>query len=234
MGALEQFVDGVKEVKVLERLIPENGQDLPAGLDYSDAINAVTRSCVVLLVSHFEGFLRTLAEEFIDAISTGQVEARRIPTALRELHTLPKLVEIGQSNNTTQRTVLLKKMGTYSALWNDASKPAPGTLSPSLVARQITNAGSQCIDDLFVFFGSADLVCDGDIDIDPDVTGEEAQTLKIRTALHDVVECRNDIAHGDVQRKPTPADLDRYLRFLTALSNRLCRKRDVLLNVVLS
>jgi hypothetical protein len=234
MSATDDFNKGVEEVKLLESLVPVSDPDLPPGVERIDAVNAVMRSCVVLLVSHFEGFLRGLAEEFVDAISTGHIDARRLPVALRELHTIPKLVEISRSTSPEQRIALLKKMGGYAALWNDDAKPPPGTLDAALVTRQIANAGSRRIDALFTVLGSSDLVCDGDIDIDYSDIGDELQTLKIRTALQDVVECRNDIAHGDVERKPTPTDLDRYIRFLSALSQRLSRKKDGLLAIVLS
>jgi hypothetical protein len=78
--------------------------------------------------------------------------------------------------------------------------------------------------------GSSTLVCDGDLDV-PDADGDTVPS-NIRLSLTDVVKCRNDIAHGDVSRRPTDMDVGRYLGFLTSLAKRLERKADALVELV--
>lgn len=189
-----------------------------------DRNNAIRRASVVLLVSHFESFLRSLGEGFVDVLSSGTVESRSIPTGIRELHTLPRLQEIASTNDSKQRHSLLRKLGEISALWNDAAKPPPGTLSAWKVSREITSAKAEKIDHLFLLMGSTGPVCDGDLDIAEE--DDAVISLNIRLALNDVVQCRNDIAHGDSSRKPTQEDVDRYILFLKALAGRLQRKSD--------
>jgi hypothetical protein len=223
MDALSQFEEGLTEVRVLLAL----SGDEDASTTSPQQDNALRRAGVVLLVSHFESYLKTLAEEFVDALDTGRLEARQIPQGIRELHTIPRMSEILSTKSDDQRISLLRKLPSITALWNESAKPPSGTLNPQLVARQVTNAHGETIDGLFLLMGNGLNVCDGDIDIEnPD--GGSIETANIRRGLEDVVKCRNDIAHGDVTRKPTSEDVSRYVRFLKALAERLERKADAL------
>lgn len=219
MTPADEFTEGEAEVRVLLSLCADSDKD-----EYVEHGNAVRRASVVLLVSHFESFLRSVGEAFVDVLSSGTIEARGIPTGIRELHTLPRLQEIVSTNDAKQRHTLLKKLGDISALWNDSAKPSPGTLSATTVSREITSAKADKIDRLFSLMGSPVPVCDGDIDLARE--GDEIISLNIRLALADVVQCRNDIAHGDSSRKPTQEDVDKYILFLVALAARLQRKAD--------
>jgi len=219
MTVAAEFAAGEAEVRVLLSLCVDSDDEKDL-----ERNNAVRRASVVLLVSHFESFLRTISEDFVDVLSSGTIEARSIPAGIRELHTLPRLQEILSSSDDTQRSSLLRKLGDISALWNDSAKPSPGTLKAAKLSRVVTSARAEKIDNLFSLMGSAVPVCDGDIDLDaPD---DETISLNIRLALTDVVQCRNDIAHGDSSRKPTEEDIDKYLLFLAALASRLQRKAD--------
>ena len=60
MSALENFDEGVAEVRLLLQL---RESDPSEGVDRLDRDNAVNRASVVLLVSHFESYLKTLAEK---------------------------------------------------------------------------------------------------------------------------------------------------------------------------
>lgn len=226
MSALTQFESGVAEVQILLQVCETD----PPGTSKADRDNAVHRACVVLLVSHFESYLKGIAETFSDTVGSGSLESRQIPRGIRELHTLPRLSEILESNNDTQRTVLLRKLQPVMALWNESAKPPPGTLSSSVLTRTVTNAGSEIIDKLFTLMGNTGSVCAGDLDM-VDAEGDAAP-VNIQLSLADVVKCRNDIAHGDVSRRPTDGDVDRYVRFLTAMARRLDRKASGLIELV--
>ncbi|WP_156370159.1 MAE_28990/MAE_18760 family HEPN-like nuclease [Frigoribacterium sp. Leaf164] len=217
--ALEIFSDGTTEVDLL--------RELAVAAEQREAeANALCRAAVVLLVSHFESFLKTIAEEYVDAVGTGDVESSRLPRGLREAHTLPRLESIVTSRDEDQRTALLKKIGSIAALWNDDAKPPKGALSASTFARLVTSAKADIINDLFARMGNSAGVCDGDIEV-PGNNGDVV-TANIELSLRDVVTCRNDIAHGKADRKPTPDDVRRYLDFLRTFAERLQRKALVL------
>lgn len=221
-GALALFEAGLEEVRLLIDL-----REVGATVHDSTArTNALNRAAVVLLVSHFESFLKALAEEFVDGLDTGQVEARKIPRGIRELHTIPRMEELMACNDAAQRLTLLRKLQPLMSLWNDTAKPARGTLHAARLSRRVTNGDSQTIDALFELMGSPGRVCDGDVDIRSE---DEPASLNIRLGLSDVVQCRNDIAHGKIGRLPTSTDVQRYITLLSALSARLSGKSRALL-----
>lgn len=213
---LERFRDGRAEVEKLMQLAPDQ-------IEERTAHNAVLRAAVVLLVSHFEGYLKLSCEAHVDWLSDGTREARSIPRGLREVYTIPLLEQIVQSRNADQRWGLLKKVRNVNCLWVDDAKPARGILDPAVLSRQVTSAHPDVIDTVFGLIGCSSPVCDGDIDFED---AEEVRSLNIRRGLIDVIECRNDIAHGDVSRLPTREDVDRYMAFLQALTDRLERRME--------
>lgn len=225
MTAFNDFASGITEVKTLLSLCA--GDD-----NHEDALgdarrNAVCRAAAVLLVSHFESFLKTTAEEFIDAIATGDIASRAIPLGIRELHSIPRMEEILATNDAKQRLSLLGKIAEYNCLWVADAKPPPRLLKSEILRRIVTNPGSKVIDQLYELMGAATPVCDGDIDVELADQGNP-EPVNIRLMLRTVIECRNDIAHGDVTRIPTSEDVDRYIRQLEAFARRL-EARAVLL-----
>lgn len=217
--ALDGFEEGVREVELLRAIVIEP--------DRASAQESITmcRAAVVLLVSHFESFLKSIAEEFVDAVGTGNVTSGRLPNGLREAHTIPRLQEILQSQDSTQRSSLLRKLGDVTSLWNESAKPSSGTLKPRVFARLVTSATPEVIDKLFDRMGAKGRVCEGDLDVHHN---GEVETVNINFRLNDIVKCRNDIAHGDSERKPTPEDVARYTRFLDTFAARLQRKATAL------
>ncbi|MGO1629168.1 MAG: MAE_28990/MAE_18760 family HEPN-like nuclease [Microbacterium sp.] len=221
--ALEEFEDGVHEVELLRELAVASERNA------APASNTMCRAAVVLLVSHFESFLKSIAEEFVDAVGTGEVTSVRLPSGLRETHTIPRLEEIVLSQDSTQRASLLRKLGDVTALWNDTAKPSRGTLKPRIFARLVTSASPNVIDALFQRMGAQEHACDGDLDI---AIEDEVDTVNISVRVNEIVKCRNDIAHGDTERKPTPEDVARYTRFLSSFAGRLQRKATKLTTAV--
>ncbi|WP_156027551.1 MAE_28990/MAE_18760 family HEPN-like nuclease [Mycetocola saprophilus] len=226
--AIDTFEEGISEVLLLQKLAvaAEAREEITAA-------NTLCRAAIVLMVSHFEAFLKSLALEFIDSIGTGELEARRIPLGVREHQTLPRLKEVISSQNDPQRQALLRKsLLPLANLWNDNAKPAKGTLDADKFARIVTSAKSDVIDNLFKCMGSVTAVCDGEIEV-TDHLGD-IHTANIRFSIRDVVDCRNDIAHGTKSRTPTPADVTRYLLFVHPFAERLDRKAEQLSSSVLA
>lgn len=218
MTAFNDFSSGIAEVRTLLSLC--TGEAKHEDVLGDARSNAICRAATVLLVSHFESFLKTTAEEFIDAIATGDVTSRAIPVGVKELHSIPRMEEILATNNTNQRVVLFGKIAEYNCLWVADAKPPPRLLKSEILRRVVTNPGSQIIDTLYTLMGASTPVCDGDIDVELADQGAPAP-VNIRLMLRTVVECRNDIAHGDVTRIPTSEDVDRYIRQLEAFARRL-------------
>ncbi|MER6792559.1 MAE_28990/MAE_18760 family HEPN-like nuclease [Amycolatopsis mediterranei] len=231
MAAIDSFNAGIEEVRGLLSIDVRDQSgvgdgELGAESSTSAGLMATTRrAAVVLLVSHFEGFLKELVEELVDDLDSQSLPAKEIPRGVRELHILPKLSEVVSCGDVNQRFSLMSKLGAVSSLWNDSAKPPRGTLRAQIVSREVHNADSECIDRIFFTLGSGNPVCDGEIDvIDQESELEESHSIRVR--LRDIVECRNDIAHGNMDRKPTGEDVARYVLFLLHFAKRLNRKAD--------
>jgi hypothetical protein len=222
MAAIDSFGTGLEEVRRLLILDPSHERDLGTTDQAQEVGAGVRRAAVVLLVSHFEGFLKSLSEEMLDSFNDGDVETKKIPRGVRDLHILPQLSEIVSCKDERQRSTLLAKLPAISSLWNDNAKPSRGTLKAAVISRTVHTADSECIDRLFRTFG-IDEVCSGEIDVRSEASDSE-ESHNIRARLHDIVRCRNDIAHGDIDRKPTGDDVTRYIVFLEGFARRLERK----------
>lgn len=213
-SSFNDFTAGVAEVDELTRCAPDPAVSLTGH-------NAVFRAAVVLLVSHFESYLKGLAEEYVDWLSDGLRESRSIPVPLRELYSIPRLEEIAKAQDPGQRAALLKKLDEFTCLWKETAKPPRGLLKPRTLVRVVTSASPDVIDSLFEYFGDHQRPCEGEIDFD--ISGE-VSSLRIRLALNDIIDCRNSIAHGDATRIVTDLDLTRYRAFLSSFAQRLDRK----------
>ncbi|WP_125932753.1 MAE_28990/MAE_18760 family HEPN-like nuclease [Janibacter indicus] len=226
MSLSADFSGATEEVVVLLDLIDESSVSTLRQ-------NAICRSATVLLVSHFESFVKSLAEQFIDDISTGEIPAKAIPVGIRELHSRPRMEEIVSNPAQKQREALFRKYVAYNCLWVDDAKPPQGLLEPHKLRRTVTSAKSDVIDALFELMGAKSPVCDGDIDI---AYGNEddPEPVSIRLMLRDVTKCRDDIAHGNDGRIPTPQDVKRYRSQLLALAGRLEAKSAQLTKAITS
>lgn len=221
MAAKDEFAEGIREVRILldtsKLTVSGEREDQASG-----RANAAQRASVVLLVAHFESFLKSIALEFVDHLAGGVVEARLIPASLRDLHTMSVVQNIQKAKSLDERKAHFRKLERVSVLWKDGAKPPAGTLNAELLSRQVTSAKADKIDDLFKLMGNAQNVCDGDIDVD--IPNSGLKTLNIRYGLRDAIGCRDAVAHGDSERKPTYEDVERYIALLGALANRLDRK----------
>lgn len=225
--SLEGFREGISEVRAILKL--------GAALDHAQIVqrNAVLRASVVLLVSHFESFLKTVAEEFIDAVDGAGVTASRLPARLRELYSIPVLDDITKTRDDKQRRSLLKKLGQVSALWNDGAIVGPGVLKSQTLVRVVTSGKSEVINEFFGLMGSSTKVCDGDLDLVDAATGDR-EVLNVEFSLRDAIQCRNDIAHYGLDRKPTEIDVVRYVNFLETFAERLAIKAQALAGTIIS
>lgn len=229
MDALVNFRDGLQEVELLSRQDP-----LREHLGSSNLLSAaIQRASCVLLVSHFEGFIKELAEEMTQKVAAGHPPVSRLPVPLRELHSLPRLDDISRCNDPAQRLVLLKRLAEIAALWHPTATTEARHLAPRKVSRVVTSARPAVIDNLFNLFGAVSPVCDGDIDV-LDSLGQEMTPIHIRAKLDEIVDCRNAIAHGVADRKVTHTDVDRYANFLSALSRRLSAKGKSAVETILN
>lgn len=214
-----EFVDSLREIDTLlaagsiqERHTGESSRQAHK----RDLANAVTRACVVMLVAHFEGFVKAALTELIDEICEAKPPARRLPAGLLELHTRGRIEEIFGTDGPDRIHRTRALFTTYAQLWEDDRSINPRLLSAKILTRQFTSARPEVLESVFALLDDVDLVNYVDAHVNQAIVarGDEATSIKVDIKLTEIVDRRNKIAHGDRSEKPTPFEVESYMAFL--------------------
>ncbi|MFI2784004.1 MAE_28990/MAE_18760 family HEPN-like nuclease [Streptomyces sp. ALB3] len=231
MESLAEFEDSLKEVETLLALNPMKSLDKSekgSSATGREAANAITRSCTVMLVSHFEGFVKAGLTELIDEIGRAKPPTRRLPDGLLELHTRERIQEIFGTDGPDRITRTRRLFMTYASLWEDDRSINPRVLSAKILARQFTSAKPEVIAQVFTLLGVGDVLDRLDRHVNQAIIdrGESGTSLKVGIKLLEIVDRRNKIAHGDKNEKPTPVEVENYMTFLRDVADCLAGVLD--------
>lgn len=188
-----------------------------------DLTNAVTRSCIVMLVAHFEGFVKSALTELIDAICQAKPPARRIPDALLELHTRGRINEIFGTEGPTRINRTRALFTKYAQLWDEDHSINPDIISSKILAREFTNAKPEVLSKVFSLLDVTDIIQQINMHVNNAIAsrGDDATTVKADVKLTEIVSKRNNVAHGDKGEKLTPVEIENYKIFLTDVAEKI-------------
>ncbi|MFI9456064.1 MAE_28990/MAE_18760 family HEPN-like nuclease [Amycolatopsis sp. NPDC052450] len=220
--SLEAFVDSIQEVEILlsaeerpEKSLPEPGSRRGS----RDLKNALSRAGHVMLVAHFEGFVKSSLTEFVDAICDAKPPSRRVPDALLELFTKERIQELSRIEDGKQRASRTRRLfAVYSDLWDEDRSINPKLVSGTILARQFTNAGPESLGAALMLIGAEDPI--DEIQADVRARGEFAN-VNVGVKLQEIVDKRNKIAHGDLSEKPMYSEVRDYLLFLLKVAEAI-------------
>lgn len=223
LESYSEFIDSLREVETLlgaHPITPLGSGTTVSHMQERQLVNAVTRACVVMLVAHFEGFVKAALTELIDEICQAKPPARRIPEALLELHTRERIQEIFGTEGPDRIHRTRRLFTTYAQLWDSDRAVNPHLLSAKVLTRQFTNAKPEILESVFSLLGVNDLITEAETHVNAAIAAREDGTtsLKVDVKLTEIVERRNKIAHGDRTEKPTPFEVEGYRVFLTDLA----------------
>jgi hypothetical protein len=226
LESLAEFKDSLKEVETLLLLNPMKSLDRSqtgSSATGRDVANAITRSCTVMLVSHFEGFVKAGLTELIDEICRARPPARRLPDGLLELHTRERIQEIFGTDGPDRITRTRRLFNNYASLWEDDKSINPKVLSAKILARQFTSAKPEVLAEVFSLLGVGDLLDRLDRHVNQAILnrGDQGTSVKVNIKLLEIVDRRNKIAHGDRNEKPTPIEVENYMLFLQDVADCL-------------
>ncbi|MDT8909612.1 MAE_28990/MAE_18760 family HEPN-like nuclease [Amycolatopsis sp. PS_44_ISF1] len=227
--SFKEFIESIQEVRVLLNADRKPATTLPEPgrmHDRRSLENALCRASMLMLVAHYEGFVKSILTEFIDEIAKAKPPSRRLPDALLELYTKERIQEIARLEESTERVTRTRKLFTgYAALWDRDRSIDPTLLPARILARQFTNAGPDSLRrvlDLIGQFESLEKiqrhVC----------ASPEYFKINIPDKLKEITEKRNKIAHGDLEEKPTSPEVSKHLEFLIKIAyavDQLVRER---------
>jgi hypothetical protein len=210
-GALQMLSQALVEIEDLERGNPSKFGRKPVDPALTRAIG---RASVVLLSSHFERYVHAVNEEATEYINRQQVPAAKFPEQLRLLHTKLPVDELGLcawENRSTKLTGFVDNDG-----WLWSSGATTGLLQH---ARLLLWMKSPKPDSLIRFYKYWEID-----DIFRSITNTSHTYQDLRLRLRELVEKRNNIAHGDVTAEATQHDVRLYSKAVWNFCSRADRK----------
>jgi hypothetical protein len=170
--------------------------------------NAVCKGCLVLLSAHLEGYVEDLATVALDEMVRHSLPVERVPLILRALHVEHHLVALEPMRDRNARAPRIETLfARESQLWNTGRTLDNSMLDARVVCAEMTNPGSGEIASFFKLFG---------IDLKDALIRRGADDLLGR--INGLIARRNEIAHGELQAKATPNDVDTYLQLTEQLA----------------
>ncbi|MCH8877946.1 MAG: hypothetical protein IIA89_14195 [Chloroflexi bacterium] len=203
-----QLVDGLDEVSTLLDADPT-----PIGgfSTEPDLTRAITRACVVILCSHLEHYLRSLNEEAVEILNGSQIDANSIPLLLRLRHSKIGIDDLADTQWDGRESKLIEYVKSDGWLWGDANQ---GPLDHTKLLRWMKSPKSQAILHLFRLWGFPDIFTT--------ITRASHTRWQFLLKTDELVDKRNNIAHGQISTEATPLQVAEYI----VVVDRICDRAD--------
>ncbi len=217
-NALENLEIGLAEIQALQRANPSPQQG--SGLKRPEVVRAMGRSEIVLLSSHFERYIRALNEEAVDSVCNSSMTAADLSERLKLQHARHAIDKIYEITWERRADALTDYSARESWLWEAA---APISMLDS--SRLLTWMKAPTAKNVIRAFGLW-----GIPDIFRAITRKPIHYGRLRLRIDELVEKRNNIAHGDFTVEATYLDVVQY----TSAVRRFCTSADLRLASQLS
>ena len=204
--AFQSLLVGIQEVRDLLTANPTPTGGLP---DRPRTVRAINRASVVLLTSHFERYLRSLNEEAVDVINAAAIAGSSLPEALRLRHSKVPVESLADAQWDNRATMLSQFLETDGWLWGAVPK---AQLDHERLLRFMKSPSPERISTMFVLWGVPDVF--------GVVTRRPHTRQRMRLRLRELVDKRNEIAHGDASTQATHNDVKGYLSVVRTFCHR--------------
>ena len=214
--ALTELLVGIQEIRDLQAANPTPRGGLPAR---PKVVRAINRSSVVLLSSHLERYLHALCEEAVAEVNQSAIAGASLPAILRLQHSqvgVDAMLETQWQNRSAQ---LSDFVSSDSWLWGNAPK---GTLVADRLLQWMKSPSPERIKRLFELWEIQNIFAR--------ITREPHTRGRFWLKLGELVEKRNNIAHGDSTTEATYQDIAAYL----AVVREFCTRADRVLSRTLA
>lgn len=220
MGALEDFLTRINEVDaLLKHVAPEANPEveLTGVSDRPFTDSTLARSCIILTVSYFEGYLKDLTDESFDTLISSRVSCSRVADHLRGYVLADHLEALRRGRGPSQDWEALAGLVSASVLLS-SERPVTEQIMPrTQVKRAVTSIDPKKINELMRVLG--------DPNLNTNPISKHASNLK---SLKNI---RDNAVHGN-ESDLTPlalGDIVRYSEFLKACASDIGQHCDWLL-----
>jgi hypothetical protein len=198
--ALTALLGGADEVRAMRTHYPVPQRGFPTG-DKALAAKAHGRACVVLLSSHLDRYVYAVNEEAVDWLNSRACPMVNFPEPFLLQYSKNAVDELADRSWEKRGPHLRVFVASHGPVWS------PGGVAGSLVAGPLLAwMKSPAPDSLVRFYRLY-----GVPNIFDSITRKPATRGALYLGLTELVEKRNNIAHGDFETQALPADVTRYL-----------------------
>ena len=207
-AALRALEKGVAEVDHLLAADPApRGRLSPE----PEVTRAVIRSAVVILSSHFERYIRSVTEEAVAVVNRVKPDREKLTLALRLEHSRVGIAEVTKRSWETRAHALTDFVETDAWLWSNLTE---GELQPDRVLTWLKSPKPLELMRVYRLWGVDDIFTR--------ITRANHTRNQFFLRLKELVEKRNNIAHGEFTVVATHNDVEAYLRTV----RDFCRRAD--------
>ncbi len=210
--AFKSLLAGIEEVRDLLTANPTPPGGLP---DRPRVVRAINRASVVLLSSHLERYLRGLNEEAVGVINAATIGGSALPEELRLQHSMIPIDELADAKWHNRAAMLSRLVMTDGWLWGSSPK---ANLDHDRLLRWMKSPSPERASRLFRLWGVPDVFSV--------ITRQPHTRQRMWLKLEELVDKRNDIAHGDAGAEATYRDIVSYV----AVVRKFCERADRVLS----
>jgi hypothetical protein len=214
--ALTDFLSALEEVSHLTSM-QSGGRRPDATALRGDRV--LGRAAIVLVSSHFERYVRAINEEVVDFLNAAAVMPTRVPVETRLLHSQAPIDELAATGWEKREAKLLTFITTDSWLWG---MTGAGRLEHSRLLRWMKAPSPDNLVRYYKYWGITDIFAA--------ITRSPQTRGRLWLGIKELVERRNNIAHGDLTAQATGGDVRRYLES----ARSFCARSDRRLGRVMS
>lgn len=207
-NARNKFKERIGEIKTLQKYVDSITATTELERKRESAIH---RASLVMLCSHFEGYVEDRLLEFIDDVKFSKVQCIKIPPQLKVSLCKPGLKKLENKDHNVLIDRIPRFIEQYTVIWDNDKVLAPKDF-PVIDDDdwKIGNPGSKVLERNFKRIG-----------IDKIWQEIDSKNGTLKRDLDALVQRRNEIAHGNIDSTATSVDVERYVKSISELIGRL-------------